>query len=149
MAAFNVELRQRVSGTFADTIYVKATWANIDNKPSTFTPTAHTHLYAASVSAGGPATTATKLATARAINGTNFDGSAAITTANWGTARTLTVGPTGKSVNGSGNVAWSLAEIGINMVTVCPTAAATAGRVNIYTGAACTTKYANWIYLET
>ena len=55
---------------------------------------------------------ATKLATPRAINGTNFDGSAAITTANWGTARTLTIGNTGKSVNGSGNVSWSLAEIG-------------------------------------
>ena len=56
--------------------------------------------------------TATKLATARTINGTNFDGSAAITTANWGTARTLTIGNTGKSVNGSSNVSWSLAEIG-------------------------------------
>ena len=81
----------------------------------------------------GNASTATKLATARAINGTNFDGSAAITTskwgtartingssidgsgnvttANWGTSRTLTIGATGKSVNGSGNVSWSKAEI--------------------------------------
>ena len=56
--------------------------------------------------------TASKLNTARSINGTNFDGSGNITTANWGTARTLTVGNTGKSVNGSGNVSWSLAEIG-------------------------------------
>jgi hypothetical protein len=30
----------------------------------------------------------------------------------WTTARTLTVGDTGKSVNGSGNVSWSLTEIG-------------------------------------
>jgi hypothetical protein len=30
----------------------------------------------------------------------------------WTTARTLTIGSTGKSVNGSGNVSWSLAEIG-------------------------------------
>ena len=60
----------------------------------------------------GNAATATKLATARAINGTNFDGSGAITTANWGTARTITIGNTGKSVNGSGNVSWSLSEIG-------------------------------------
>lgn len=30
----------------------------------------------------------------------------------WTTARTLTIGNTGKSVNGSGNVSWSLAEIG-------------------------------------
>lgn len=59
----------------------------------------------------GNAGTATKLATARQINGTNFDGSANITTANWGTARTLTIGGTGKSVNGSANVAWSVAEI--------------------------------------
>lgn len=60
----------------------------------------------------GNAATATKLQTVRTINGTNFDGSANITTANWGTARTLTVGNTGKSVNGSGNVSWSLSEIG-------------------------------------
>ena len=58
------------------------------------------------------ANTATKLATARTINGTSFNGSANITTANWGTARTITIGNTGKSVNGSGNVSWSLAEIG-------------------------------------
>lgn len=56
--------------------------------------------------------TAAKLTTARTINGTSFDGSANITTANWGTARTITVGNTGKSVNGSGNISWSLAEIG-------------------------------------
>ena len=43
----------------------------------------------------------------------NFDGTANITTANWGTTRTVTVGNTSKSVNGSGNVSWSLAEIGI------------------------------------
>ena len=59
----------------------------------------------------GNAATATKLATARAINGTNFDGSAAITTANWGTTRALTIGGTAKNVNGSGNVSWSKAEI--------------------------------------
>lgn len=58
------------------------------------------------------ATTATRLQTARAINGTNFNGSAAITTANWGTARTITIGNTGKSVNGSAAVSWTLAEIG-------------------------------------
>jgi hypothetical protein len=36
----------------------------------------------------------------------------ASTATTWQTARTLTVGNTGKSVNGSGNVSWSLAEIG-------------------------------------
>lgn len=55
---------------------------------------------------------ANTLTTARTINGTSFNGSANITTANWGTARTLTVGNTGKSVNGAGNVSWSLSEIG-------------------------------------
>lgn len=60
----------------------------------------------------GNASTATTLQTARTINGTSFNGSANITTANWGTARTLTVGNTGKSVNGAGNVSWSLSEIG-------------------------------------
>lgn len=58
------------------------------------------------------AVSATKLLTARTINGTNFDGSGNITTANWGTARTLTIGNTAKSVNGAGNVSWSLSEIG-------------------------------------
>jgi hypothetical protein len=58
------------------------------------------------------AVSATKLLTAWTINGTNFDGTANITTANWGTARTLTVGNAAKSVNGSGNVSWSLNEIG-------------------------------------
>jgi len=64
------------------------------------------------ISITGNAGTATALQTARAINGTNFDGSAPITTANWGAARTITLGATGKSVNGSANVSWTLAEIG-------------------------------------
>lgn len=55
---------------------------------------------------------AATLTTARAINGTSFNGSADITTANWGTARTLTIGNTGKSVNGSANISWALSEIG-------------------------------------
>lgn len=75
-------------------------------------PASHTHNYAGSSSAGGVANSATKLATARSINGTNFDGTGNITTANWGTARTITIGNTGKSVNGSGNISWSLSEIG-------------------------------------
>lgn len=63
----------------------------------------------------GSATTAASaatLTTARTINGTSFNGSANITTATWGTARNLTIGSTAKSVNGSANVAWTLAEIG-------------------------------------
>lgn len=59
----------------------------------------------------GNATTATTLQTIRTINGTNFNGSANITTANWGTARNIGIvssDGTGEgsvvSVNGSGNV---------------------------------------------
>ena len=105
---------------------------------------------------------ATKLQTARTINGTSFNGTANITTANWGTARsigivnsdgtgtavttsvngsanvnlklpatikasltgnastatklatarTITIGNTSKSFDGSANVSWSLSEIG-------------------------------------
>ena len=80
--------------------------------PSVASMNGHTHNYAGSSSAGGAANSANTLATARTINGTSFNGSANITTANWGTARTLTIGNTGKSVNGSGNVSWSLSEIG-------------------------------------
>ena len=72
----------------------------------------------------GNAASATKLATARTINGTNFDGSAAIVTAYWGTTRTITIGAAGKSVNGSANVSWSLAEIG----------AAAASHTHLYAG---------------
>lgn len=60
----------------------------------------------------GNASTTTKLQTARQINGTNFNGTANITTSYWGTARTLTIGNSAKSVNGSENVSWTLSEIG-------------------------------------
>lgn len=55
---------------------------------------------------------ATKLQTARTINGTSFDGTANITTAKWGTARTLTLtgAVTGSvSIDGSGNVSLATA----------------------------------------
>ena len=42
-------------------------------------------------SMSGNAATATKLKTARTINGTSFDGSADITTANWGTSRGINI----------------------------------------------------------
>ena len=55
----------------------------------------------------GNASTATKLANKRKINGTDFDGSADITTSKWGTARTISInsaaGTTGTSVDGSAN----------------------------------------------
>ena len=47
---------------------------------------------------------------------TSITGNAA--TANkWTTARTLTIGATGKLVNGSGNVSWTLAELGASSAT--------------------------------
>lgn len=64
------------------------------------------------IAISGNAATATKLQTQRTINGTNFDGTSNITTGTWGTARNLTIGNTAKSVNGSGNVSWTLGEIG-------------------------------------
>ena len=66
-------------------------------------------------SVSGNAETATKLAAARTINGTSFDGSANITTANWGTARNIYIADSSAantsaaiSVNGSGNVTLKL-----------------------------------------
>ena len=61
----------------------------------------------------GNAASATKLQTARAINGTSFNGTANITTANWGTARNISITDgtntsTAVSVNGSANVALQL-----------------------------------------
>lgn len=64
------------------------------------------------ISINGNAATATTLQNARTINGASFNGSADITTASWGTTRTLTIGNTGKSVDGSAAVSWSLEEIG-------------------------------------
>ena len=73
----------------------------------------------------GNATSATKLQTARTINGTNFNGSGNITTANWGTARNITIGNTTKSVNGSANVSWTAAEIGVASINDSTTATGT------------------------
>ncbi|MFM5312206.1 tail fiber domain-containing protein [Aeromonas caviae] len=58
------------------------------------------------------AVSATKLATARTINGTNFDGTANIVTQKWGTPSNLTIGGAVKAVDGSADVSWSLDEIG-------------------------------------
>lgn len=55
---------------------------------------------------------AASLTTSRQINGTNFNGTSNITTSFWGTGRTITIGLTGKTVDGSANITWSLAEIG-------------------------------------
>ena len=107
----------------------------------------------------GNSATATTLATARTINGTSFNGSANITTANWGTARTLTIGKTGKSVNGSGNVAWSLQEImagqGLTAATACGTlyfnnsGKNRVSRVSCYANSDATASYTQIAHLNT
>jgi len=101
----------------------------------------------------GNAATATKLATARTIGGVSFDGSANInlpgvnadgtqnttgSAAKWTTARTLTLGGTGKSVDGSANVAWTLAEIGAAPVNATLTDAAAASTLPATTSTALT-----------
>ena len=53
-----------------------------------------------------------KWTTGRLINGTAVDGTIDITTSQWGTSRNITIGSTAKSVNGSGDVSWTLTEIG-------------------------------------
>lgn len=65
----------------------------------------------------GNALSASKLQTARQINGTDFDGRANITTAKWGTSRNLTIGKTTKAVDGSNEVSWSTSEIADNATT--------------------------------
>lgn len=60
---------------------------------------------------GSVSGSASTLGTARFINGTAFDGSQDITTANWGTSRDISIGGTSKAVNGSENVTWTVSEI--------------------------------------
>lgn len=64
----------------------------------------------AGVIAGGNfnVASATKLQTARTINGTSFDGSSNIVTSYWGATRTLW----GQSCNGSGNVSGDMSGVG-------------------------------------
>ena len=92
--------------------------------PSTINAEISGNCSGSSGSCTGNAATATKLQTARTINGTNFDGSGNITTTNWGTARNISIqdhnaGHTGSavSVNGSGNVTLKLpSTINANVV---------------------------------
>ena len=70
---------------------------------------------AGKLDSSGNAASASKLLTARTINGTSFDGTKNITTANWGTARNITISNydgtnsgDAVSVNGSANVTLKL-----------------------------------------
>uniref|UniRef100_UPI004047E752 beta strand repeat-containing protein n=1 Tax=Shewanella sp. TaxID=50422 RepID=UPI004047E752 len=133
-SAFKVPFANTTASTTGNYGLLQDSTATFTYNPSTNTLVAGTFSGALS----GNATTATTLQTSRTINGTSFNGSANITTstwgtartingtsingstdyttANWGTSRTLTIGNTGKSVNGSGNVSWSLSEIGATAV---------------------------------
>jgi hypothetical protein len=81
----------------------------------------------------GNAGTATALQTARTIGGVSFNGTANInlpgvnqagnqnttgSAASLTTARTFTIGSTGKTFNGTADVAWTLTEIGVNNATL-------------------------------
>ena len=77
------------------------------------TPGQNTSVWQKLVLESGNAATATKLQTARTINGTAFNGTANITTASWGTARNISITDgtntsTAVSVNGSANVSLNL-----------------------------------------
>jgi hypothetical protein len=66
--------------------------------------------------------------------GINITGNAATATT-LQTARTLTIGATGKTFNGSANVAWTLAEIGAQAALTNPiTGTATSGQVAFFNG---------------
>lgn len=73
----------------------------------------HTHT---GLSSTGNSTSTTKLATARKINGTSFDGTQDIITDNWGTTRTFTIGSASKNINGSSNVTFTMVELGLDKV---------------------------------
>ena len=90
-----------------------------DNGPGTgtgaVTPGKNTAVWQKLVLESGNAASATKLATARTINGTAFNGTANITTANWGTARNIAIADAtatntseAVSVNGSAAVTLKL-----------------------------------------
>jgi hypothetical protein len=89
--------------------------ANYNTYAPTLTGTGASGTWGISIT--GDATTATLLKNTRNINGTPFNGSADITTANWGTSRNITIGGTTRAVNGGAAVSWTLAEIGATPIT--------------------------------
>jgi len=65
----------------------------------------------------GKATSADKLHTSPTINGVSFNGTSNIITSRWGAERTLKIGNKSRTVNGSANVTWTLADIGAAAVS--------------------------------
>ena len=140
------------SGGTTPTISLAANYGDTQNPFAS--KTAKYFLAAPNAAAGAPTFRAIVASDIPTLN-QNTTGSSGSTTGNAATAtklattRAITVGPTAKNFDGSAAITYTLAEIGINVVTTCPVAAATAGQINVYTGAACATKYANWLYFET
>ena len=96
------------NGSTARTFAVDATDANTASK-----------VVARDASGNFSAGTITATLSGNATSATSA--TSATTAAAWTTGRTLTIGATGKTVNGSANVAWSLAEIGAGDVTLTGT----------------------------
>lgn len=97
-----------VSRSSNGTLVFEPKSTNMDNLPSGCTEVGNT-VFDGSIT--GNAATASRLQTARNINGTTFDGTANITTSYWGTTRTFYTNShdsyrvsAGVNVNGSGNV---------------------------------------------
>lgn len=73
----------------------------------------HTHT---GLSSTGNSASTTKLATARKINGTSFDGTADIVTSKWGTSRTFQIGSVQKTIDGSADISFTMAELSLDKV---------------------------------
>lgn len=99
-------------GTITDWLTIKSDHLRFRGNPVYHTGNKPSPADIGALASNGTAVAANKLATARKINGTNFDGTGDIITTNWGTARNITIGNSKKSVNGSIDMSWSLSDIG-------------------------------------
>ena len=105
LTSSDVQLGDTVKVTNTNKMYMVTNTSELDNANG------YTEFSAGHASTADTATRANQLTTARTINGTSFNGTANITTANWGTSRSIGIvnsDGTGTavttSVNGSGNV---------------------------------------------
>ena len=105
LTSSDVQLGDTVKVTDTNKMYMVTNTSELDNANG------YTEFSAGHASTADTATRANQLTTARTINGTSFNGTANITTANWGTSRSIGIvnsDGTGTavttSVNGSGNV---------------------------------------------
>ena len=105
LTSSDVQLGDTVKVTDTNKMYMVTNTSELDNANG------YTEFSAGHAATADTATKANQLTTARTINGTSFNGTANITTANWGTSRSIGIvnsDGTGTavttSVNGSGNV---------------------------------------------